>query len=125
MVRNLLRDSQMSMSETACVEKAKGWLEALCEEESRGRGDFTEAVRRVALRLRIPFGFFNELLYRSPPPKKISGGRLLTLAMAYDDCLQRRKYKEERAAFNPSTALGRAMVRAADYLSGEEGEDLK
>lgn len=108
----------MSMTEAMLVSKAQGWIDALTRDESKGRGDYSYAMRRVADRLRVPFGFLLEMTYR--PPKTISAGRFLALADAYDDCLQRRKYREERAAFEPSTALGKILVRAADLVAGEE-----
>ena len=110
----------MSMSEATLVEKARFWTEDLCREEQRSRAEFLGAMARVARRLRLPFGFLKHLVYE--PPKRISAGRFLTLAAAYDEHLQRRKYREERAAFEPNTALGRALVRASAALAGEEGE---
>src|SRR6185312_5609048 len=102
----------MSLAESAFVSRARGWIDELCREEMRGAGDLGEAMHRLALRLRLPFGFLFEMTYR--PPKRISAGRFFTLAAAYDECLQRQKYREERSAFEPSTALGKALVRAAD-----------
>lgn len=108
----------MSVTEAALVEKAQGWIDFLTRDESKGRGDYSYAMRRIADRLRIPFGFLLEMTYR--PPKQISAGRFLTLAAAYDECLQRRKYREERAAFEPTTSLGKILVRTADFVAGEE-----
>lgn len=118
-----VRGSEMSMSEATLVEQARGWAEGLCKDEERGRADFLGAMERVARRLRLPFGFLKELVYR--PPKKISAGRFLALAAAHDEYLQRKRYREERAAFEPSTALGRLMVRTANYLADEEDGSLK
>ena len=112
--------SEMSMSEATLVEQAQNWTESLCKDEERGHADFLGAMERVAIRLRLPFGFLKELVYR--PPKKISAGRFLTLAAAHDEYLQRKKYREERASFRPDTALGRLMARTADYLAGEEDD---
>lgn len=118
MSRKFLRGSKMSAIEATLVETARGWIDVLCHDETRGPGDHGEAMRRIAQKLRLPFGFLSEMTYR--PPKRISAGRFLTLAAAHDEYLQRRKYREERAAFHPDTAVGRLMARAADYLAGEE-----
>jgi 2'-5' RNA ligase len=80
-------------------------------------------MRRIAQKLRLPFGFLSEMTYR--PPKSISAGRFLTLAAAHDECIQRRKYREEREAFHPHTALGRLAAKALDYLDREEAGDMK
>jgi len=112
--------SKMSVTEAHLVSRAQSWVDVLTREESKGRGDYSYAMRRVADRLRVPFGFLLEMTYR--PPKTISAGRFLTLAAAYDECLQRRKYREERAAFEPNTALGKVLARAADLVAGEEGQ---
>jgi hypothetical protein len=122
MPRKFLRGSKMSSQEALLVEQARVWLEFLCNEEARGRGDHGEAMRRIATKMRVPFGWLSEMTYR--PPKRISAGRFLSLAAAYDEHLQRRKYREERSAFEPNTALGRALARTADYLAGEDTEGI-
>jgi hypothetical protein len=108
----------MSTREALLVDQARVWLDFLCQEEANGPGEYGEAMRRLATKLRLPFGFLSEMTYR--PPKRISAGRFLILAAAHDEYLQRRKYREERAAFQPNTAVGRIVARAADYLSREE-----
>ena len=115
-----VRSTKMSMSESALVEKARFWTEDLCREEQRSRAEFLGAMARVASRLRLPVGFLKRLVYA--PPKSISAGRFLKLAAAYDECLQRQKYREERAAFEPNSALGKILARAADLVAGEEDE---
>lgn len=112
----------MSMSEAALVEKARFWAEDLGKEEERGRADFVGALERVARGLRLPASFLKHLIYE--PPKTITAGRFLKLAAAHDEYVQRRKYREERATFEPNTALGRIMARAADRLAGEEDGGL-
>jgi hypothetical protein len=118
MSKKFLRGSKMSTSEALLVEQARVWLMFLCREETSGPGEHGEAMRRVAQKLRLPFGFLSEMTYR--PPKSISAGRFLTLAAAHDEYLQRRQYREERAAFQAKTALGRLMARVADFAAGEE-----
>jgi len=108
------RSSEMSLSESAFVEKARHWTERLCTEEERGHADFVSAMSRVAWRLRLPYGFLKELLYR--PPKTISAGRFFTLAVAHDERLGRRDSRTEERAFDPATALGRTLIRMADAL---------
>lgn len=112
--------SKMSATEGFLVEKARSWIDILCREEASGPGEYGEAMRRISQKLRLPFGFLSEMTYR--PPKRISAGRFLTLAAAHDEYLQRQKYREERATFEPNTALGRLVVRTANYLAGEEGD---
>jgi hypothetical protein len=118
MSKKIMRGSKMSSNEALLVEQARVWLEFLCKEETNGPGEHGEAMRRIAQKLRVPFGFLSELTYR--PPKRISAGRFLTLAQAHDEYLQRRKYREERSAFHPNTALGRLAAKALDYLDREE-----
>lgn len=122
MSKKSLWGSKMSATEGVLVEKARCWIDTLARAESKGRGDYSYAMRRVADRLRIPFGFLIEMTYR--PPKTISAGRFLALAEAFDEHLQRQKYREERAAFEPNTALGKILVRAADLAAGEEDTSL-
>jgi hypothetical protein len=118
MSKKFLRGSKMSTSEALLVEQARVWLQFLCREETSGPGEHGEAMRRIAQKLRLPFGFLTEMTYR--PPKSISAGRFLTLAAAHDEYLQRQKYREERSAFHPNTALGRLAAKALDYLDREE-----
>lgn len=118
MSKKYMWSSKMSATETFLVEKARGWIDILCREEANGPGEYGEAMRRIATKLRLPFGFLTEMMYR--PPKRISAGRFLALAAAHDEYLQRQKYREERATFEPNTALGRIVARTADYLAGEE-----
>jgi hypothetical protein len=113
----------MSTSEALLVEQARVWLQFLCREETNGPGEHGEAMRRIAQKLRLPFGFLSEMTYR--PPKSISAGRFLTLAAAHDECIQRRKYREEKEAFIPNSSLGRLMARAANYLAGEEDRGVE
>jgi len=109
-----VRGSEMSMSEATLVEQARSWTEGLCKDEERGHADFIGAMERVARRLRLPFGFLKELVYR--PPKRISAGRFLTLAAAHDERLRKQSTERTDAAFNPSTAFGRALLGVADAL---------
>ena len=106
--------SEMSMSEATLVEQARSWTEGLCKDEERGHADFVGAMERVSRRLRLPFGFLKELVYR--PPKRISAGRFLTLAQAHDERLRRKSTESTDTAFNPSTALGRALLGVANAL---------
>jgi hypothetical protein len=123
MSKKFSRGSKMSTTEALLVEQARVWLGFLCREETNGPGEHGEAMRRIAQKLRLPFGFLSEMTYR--PPKSISAGRFLTLAAAHDECIQRQKYREERASFHPNTALGRLAAKALDYLDREEAGNLK
>jgi len=124
-----VRGSEMSMSEASLVERARHWTEYLCEAEERGHNDFGGAMTRVALHLRLPFGFLKELLYR--PPKTISTGRFLALAIAHDERAMEQGDHAEPLAFDPSTPLGRVLLRvaasldsAADTLDRQDNRDL-
>lgn len=116
MSRKLERGSKMSIAEGSLVDLAREWTDAICRDEQRSRADFTEAMRRVSLKLRIPFGFLSELTYR--PPKRISAGRFLILARAYDEHLQRQKHREEKADNFARSWLGQTVLRAIHALEG-------
>jgi hypothetical protein len=108
------------MAAGAYVNEAREWAHALTRAESRFPGDYGQAMSRVASKIKIPRSVLWNLRYRIP--KSISVEHYATLGAAYDD-RQRSLYKQERAEVSPKTPLGRLLVRAADYLAGEESLD--
>jgi hypothetical protein len=108
-------------SALAFVEEAGRWARALVWDECRRPGDYADAMRRVSRRTRVPFGLLWNLHYRQP--KTIGVEKYAALGAAYCD-YQRRKYQEEREAAAPSTALGAALLRAADYLARQDDEGV-
>ena len=108
------------MSAAAFVLEAQSWAKALTKSESRFPGDYGPAMRRVAAKAKVPFGLMWALHYRTP--KTISVDAYAQLGAYYVE--QQRKYRVERNAVAATTPLGRALLRAADRLAGEESEDL-
>lgn len=100
------------MSDAAFVEEARGWAKALVRAECRFPGDYAAAMARLARRIGVPSGLLTDLHYR--PPKRVSVSQYVTLAGAYVDA--QRRYRVERDAAAPKTALGRALLGVADRL---------
>jgi hypothetical protein len=105
----------MSMAE-AFVHEARQWAKELCRQESRGPGDYSNAMRRVARKASVPFGLIWNLHYR--PPKTISADIYASLGAFYVE--QRRRYREETKNIVVTTSLGRALLSAANHLAGEK-----
>lgn len=105
------------MSASAYVEEAKEWAHALTRAESRFPGDYGPAMGRVANKTGVPSGVLWRLRYRLP--KAIDVDHYAALGAAYAD-EQRKLYRQERAEVRPRTALGKILVRAADYIAREE-----
>ena len=109
------------MNASSYVEEAKEWAHALTRSESRFPGDYGPAMKRVANMARVPAGLLWNLRYRTP--KSISTEHYAALGTAYAN-EQRRLYRQARAEIAPRTTLGRLLVRAADFVAGEEVGDL-
>lgn len=107
---------------SAFVAEAERWARHLVHKESRGPGDQLPAMRRVAARARIPFGFVWNLHYRLP--KTLDVEKYAALGALYAD-EQQRRYEADRTETFATTAFGKALMRAADRLGGEEIGDLK
>ena len=116
MCKKKLRSSNMSSAD-AFVEEARAWAKELCRDLSQGPGDYANAMKRVARRASIPFGLLWNLHYRLP---KTIGAHLYAALGAFYIDEQRRRYREERKNTVATTALGRALLRAADRLAGSE-----
>lgn len=102
------------------VEEAAHWARTLVHAESRRPGDYGNAMRRVARKARVPFSALWALHYRLP--KSVGVEIYVALGDAVNE--QRNRYREERQHVEARTALGRALLRAADGLAGEEDEDV-
>ena len=101
---------------SAYVEEARNWARELVRNEARFPGDYGPAMKRMARKAGVPFGAVWSLHYRTP--QTIGVEVYVALGAYYGE--QHRKYREERAETQPRTALGRALLRAADALAGEE-----
>ncbi len=113
------------MSASIYVAKAAEWSGALIEAESRGHGDFDNAMRRVARRHKINHSTLWRLRYS--PPKRIDAGVLLTLFIAHLDIErqhQAKRLKDEVALQGDSFLVSR-IGRALAALAGAEiaGDD--
>lgn len=104
-------------SADAFVQEARHWARELCREESRGPGDYSNAMRRIARKASVPFGLLWNLHYRVP--KTISAHLYASLGAFYVD-EQHRRYSEEKANIVATTSLGRALLSAAAALAGEK-----
>jgi hypothetical protein len=109
------------MRAEAFVEEASAWAKELVRGESRYPGDYLPAMKRVASKLGLPFTVLWALHYRKP--KSLGVEKYAAIAKAYADA-QARKRNQERESVQATTPLGKALLRASDYLVREEGEDL-
>ena len=110
------------MSSAEYVEDATEWAKALVLSDQRAAGDYGNAMRRVARRVGVPFSVIWNLHYR--PPKAVDAKAFEKLGTSFAD-EQRRLYRAERAAYTPHTALGRLLMRAADFLADENSGAVK
>lgn len=108
-----LRSEDMSAS--AYVEETKDWASALTRAESRFPGDYGPAMERVARKAGVPPGLLWRLRYRTP--KSIATEHYAALGAYFAS--QQSRYRAERAAYAPKTALGAILLRAADFVAGE------
>ena len=99
------------------VDETAYWARSLVMRETRSRGDYLDAMRRVADHVKVPFALLWGLHYRRP--KTVSVGQYVKLGRHFAD-VQRRKYRAERATTDAQTELGRMLLGAADSLAGEK-----
>ena len=105
------------MSAAVYVDEAVSWAKALVVAEMQGARDHGPAMERVASKARVPFTVLWNLHYRRP--KAISTESYAALGAYFGE--QQRKYRAERLAIIAVTPLGKMLVRAADFVSGEGG----
>ena len=98
------------------VDRSKAWALALVRAESRGPGDMGEAMRRVARRIRIPFGRIWALHYR--PPKDVPVSIYQSLALAYIAMCEEqvRHLRHEIEVTRAIAGADCSAVRAAETL---------
>jgi hypothetical protein len=113
----LLRGVKMN-SAADYVDEAQKWAKSLVRSECRFPGDYSDAMRRIARHTKVPFGLLWRLHYRVPKTIPVDRYALLAEAWANEQC---ERYRAERRAAEPQTWLGKALVRAADFVAGEEG----
>ncbi len=101
---------------SAFVTEAREWATALVQAETRSPGDHGPAMRRVAAVTKVPWTLIFNLHYRLP--KTLCVDHYATLGAHY--VALQNKYRADRAAAQPKTALGRALLEIADRLDREE-----
>lgn len=102
------------MSASAYVEEARSWAHGVTISETRFPGDYGPAMDRVARKAGVPSGLLWRLRYRTP--KSIATEHYAALGAYFAS--QQSRYRAERAAVEPKTALGAFILRAADRLAG-------
>ena len=113
MFKKLLRMTQMS---NADVIRAQGLSNDLIRWESRGPGDLSNAMRRLAGRAQLPFGKLWALRYR--PPKEIASHVLARIEAAHAAEKQRqlRMLAHDAKITSAITGPDHPAVRAAEAL---------
>ena len=107
-----------AMNPSAYVQDASEWAGSLVRfERDRGHPD---PVASVARHTSVPKGAVWSLIYR--PPKKVAVDVYLALGALYaSECAaQSARYSQERDQTQAKTRLGRALMRTANRLSGQD-----
>lgn len=109
------------MNAALFVDQAGELAGKMVAREMRGPGDIENAMRRIEGRHGIPYQSLWALRYRRP--KEISAHVFFQICAAYDaECERQRKLLEhERKLVDAKGFLASALVRAADFVAGEEG----
>jgi hypothetical protein len=104
----------------SAIADAREWAKFLVHRESRGPGDRENAMERVARRHGLTRGLLWSLLYR--PPKDMLVSKFMSLQAAYiAECeRQENALRHERQITEAKSLLSKALVRAADFVAGEE-----
>ena len=118
MAKKFLRSGKVSDA-GAYVDEASRWAKGLVRIESDGPGDYGNAMSRVAQNLRMSVTIFWNLHYRKP--KAISTHIYCKLGRAVND--KRHQWQEGRYDMEPTTALGRALLGAADWFADQAEEE--
>lgn len=90
--------------------RAFAWAESLIHHESRGPGDYNNAMHRVAERLKISFHTIWALRYRKP--KRVSSKVYFALEKAFAEQLKREFTKLE----NDCSTKGKQVPLVAEAL---------
>lgn len=114
----------MSNQDTSAVDLAREWARLMINRESRGPGDRTNAMRRIAKRNGLSFNLLWSLIYR--PPSDMFCGVFDKLEKAYENELRRTAdlLEHERKTIDPKTAVGKTLVGLSDRLAGSQNETL-
>lgn len=120
-----LPSEQKRMSPTVFVDQASEWANHLVRRESRGPGDIEDAMRRIEARYGLPYSVLWSLRYRRPKDLMVSVYAHLQSVYVAEIDRQQRLLAHEREITEAKTWLGRALVRAADKLSGSEDGVVK
>lgn len=105
----------------AAISEAREWAKFLVNRESRGPGDKENAMRRVSERHEgLSYGLLWSLFYR--PPKDMMVSKYMSLREAFvAECQrQERALRHEREITEAKSLLSKGLVRAADFVAGEE-----
>lgn len=103
----------MSDAASTYVEEAVDKASWMVNREARGPGDTDNAMRRLEMRLGIPYSAFYALRYRRP--KSIGTELFVRICEAHETERARHKrlFENEDAKAAPRTKFGEAIVRMA------------
>lgn len=107
------------MDASVFVDHASDMLSRMIKDEVRGPGDVDGAMRRISETYRIPYAYIWSDRYRKP--KEIAAHVYAAIVEAYDNHsdMQDRKRADERARTEAKSGLAAYLVRAADFVAGE------
>jgi len=115
MCKKFLSERKMPRKAYEYVDHAAKLAEELAHVESRGPGDYLNAMRRMARRVSISYATLWNLRYRKP--KSISVHDYISILEAYAEA-QGRKYEAAREDFVEGAAVGDALLAFADRIHG-------
>ncbi len=118
-----LRKGQ-EMDGATLVLRTRRKLTDLVKDESRGWGDESNALQRIAQNMRVSTSYLWRLLYKRDELKDVRGSVLLKIHLAHEAMRERqqRKFDEEFGEAAPETWLDKALVSAASALARTEEE---
>lgn len=102
----------MSRKAHEYVDECAYWAHELAQSESRGPGDYANAMERIERKCSVAKGTLWKLRYRRP--KTIGVEVYNAIQGAYLE--NREKYEAERADFEPRTKIGALLLGAVDGL---------
>ena len=113
MCKKLLLERKMSRKAFEYVDEAANLAAELALRESRGPGDYLNAMRRMARKVSVSYATLWNLRYRKP--KSISVHDYVNILEAYADA-QARKYEAARENFVAGSKMGKAMLALPDRI---------
>jgi hypothetical protein len=113
------------MDGASLVGQVRRKLHALISDESRGWGDASNALRRIASRESIPVSYLWRILYRWRELKDVRSSVLLKVSLAHGAMCERqlRKYRDEREETQAAGWITEALVSAAESLAGQDDQE--